>query len=156
MKIKNANLESQIEQVRTDAGESIISMEIVALKKEIRELRQRCDDMEQHSRKHMLTITWISSSNSENTDQIVHDMAEKLNVQMTIKNIIISHRTDKIQSDRPRPILVRLANHMTKLDLLMAMGADKKTRHSVLPSSIGVRTKPYLWGSHVGERPEVT
>lgn len=128
MKIKNANLERLIEQVRTDAGESITSMENVALKKEIRELRQRCDDMEQHSRKYMLRI------NSENTYQIVLDMAEKLKVQMTINDIIISHITGKVQSDRPRPILVRLANHGTKLNLLMAMRADKKTRHSVLPN----------------------
>jgi len=132
LKIKNANLERQIEQVRTDAGESITSMENVALKKEIRELRQRCDDMEQHSRKYMLRITGVPSSNSENTDQIVLDMAEKLKVQMTINDIIISHRTGKVQSDRPRPILVRLANHITKLDLLMTVRADKKTRHSVL------------------------
>ena len=66
LKLKNANIERQIE-VRTDAGELITCMENVALKKEIRELRQRCDDMEQHSRKYMLRITGVPSSNSENT-----------------------------------------------------------------------------------------
>ena len=81
----------------------------------------------------MLRITEVPSSNSENTDQIVLDMAEKLKVQMTINDIIISHRTGKIQSDRPRPILNRLTNYRTKLDLLMTMRADIKTRHSVLP-----------------------
>ena len=67
LKLKNANIERQIEQVRTDAEELITCMDNVALKKEIRELRQRCDDMEQHSRKYMLRITGVPSSNSENT-----------------------------------------------------------------------------------------
>ena len=89
--------------------------------KEIDELKDRVDDLEQHSRRNNLRITGIPETTDEDTDKIVMDVAKAVGVDLELDNIERSHRVGRkteMGAAAARPILVKFASYRHKRRLI--------------------------------------
>ena len=77
----------------------------------IETLRIKLDDLQQYQRRSCLCLFRVEETNEENTDDIAVKVGQKTDVQLTINDIDRSHRVGISQSDRPRPIIIRLASY---------------------------------------------
>lgn len=91
--------------------------EIKQLKFELDYLTTRNDELEQHSRKQCIRFSGVRAFSSENTDQIVLDIVNKLCVYMQASDLLVSHRTGR---NKPRQIIARIPNHNLKKNILKA------------------------------------
>ena len=62
----------------------------------------KCDHLEQHSRRSLLQFSSVAFSPGENTSCKVVDIVKQIGVEMKVADIEVSHRTDKRTLDRPR------------------------------------------------------
>ena len=74
------------------------------------------DAAEQYSRRNCLRISGIEEREHENTDNIVLDIAEAINVNIDIRDIERSHRlgkpgTDEEPRTKPRDIIVKFGSY---------------------------------------------
>ncbi len=90
---------------------------------EIRKLKEevtvKLDEREQYSRRNNLRIFGVPESESENTDELVVDVAKKMGVQLSELSIDRSHRIGK-KGPQPRPIIVKLVRYNTRAELFRA------------------------------------
>ena len=80
-------------------------------------LEERCDDLEQYSRRNTVRIRGLAESANEDTDGLVKDFAaHKLDVKIGTSDLVRSHRVGKKTEDRsaPRDISIRFTTHNTK------------------------------------------
>lgn len=96
--------------------------EIGHLKNQVSYLQDRCEDLEQHSRKQCVRFSGVPVRPGENTDQVIIDIAQAIGVTLEPKDILISHRTGK---NVPRQIIARVPNHNLKKKLLKAAKLTK-------------------------------
>ncbi|CAG2218026.1 unnamed protein product [Mytilus edulis] len=126
LKIKYDDLDKKVESFQDIITVHESSEVSNNLKAEIKYLKNKCDDLEQHSRKYMLRFTGVPFSYGENTDNKILQIASQMHVQMSQSDIVISHRTGKQHSDRPRPIIIRLSSHRVKESLLRLSKFNRK------------------------------
>ena len=84
-------------------------------KNEIHHLKDKCDELEMHSRKQCVRFSGVPITPDENTDTKIIEMASELGVTIQPSDIMISHRTGK---NNPRQIIARIQNHSLKKKLL--------------------------------------
>ncbi len=77
--------------------------------------RDRCEELEQHTRKQCFRITGVPLSPTENTDKKIIEIAKEIGITMNPNDIMISHRTGR---NNPRQIFARIPNHNLKKRLL--------------------------------------
>ena len=84
-------------------------------------LEERCDDLEQYSRRNTVRIRGLAKTATEDTDGLVKDLAaRKLDVKIDTSDVVRSHRVGKKTEDRsaPRNIIVRFTTHNTKTAIM--------------------------------------
>ena len=90
----------------------------------------KMDDLEQYTRRTNLRIYGIPEAGEqpEDTDQLTIDFAKsELGVEISPEDISRSHRVGK-RSSKPRPIIVRLVRHNTKVEILRKRRQLKKNK----------------------------
>ena len=85
-------------------------------------LLEQIDDLEQYTRRTNVRIFGIPEAADdvkENTDDLaINFFASELGVQLSASDISRSHRVGKRSPTKPRPIIVRLVRHNTKVEIL--------------------------------------
>lgn len=107
LETKNAELETKLKEMN-------------GLKYETKRLKEKCDDLEQHSRKGLLRFSGVPFDSGENTTAKVVSIVKKIGVDINETDIDVSHRTGKIDQylQRPRQIIARFRNHELKKSIL--------------------------------------
>ena len=75
--------------------------EIKQINSEIKRLKLKCDELEQHSRKQLIRITGLPETERENTDLKVLDLVRSLAVVMQPSDLLVSRHTGKKGPNRP-------------------------------------------------------
>ena len=94
------------------------------VKKELKDVSARNDDLEQYSRRSCLRISGIPEKVSEDTTHIVLDLADRCGSNIGVDDIDRSHRVGRVVSgepqgtSRPREIIVKFRSHAARLQLL--------------------------------------
>ncbi|XP_052130284.1 uncharacterized protein LOC127751197 [Frankliniella occidentalis] len=94
-------------------------------------VHNKCDELEQYGRRNNIRIFGVPEANSENTDDLVIDVARKINVTLEKWNIDRSHRVGKAGGDRPRPILVKFTSYGARRAVFQAKKQLKSTRITI-------------------------
>lgn len=113
------------------------------------------DEREQYSRRNNIRVFGIQESESEDTDQIVLDLAAKLGVPLVKQQIDRSHRVGRM-GPKPRPIIVKLVSYAQRRALFMAKKSLKgtgtfvcedltKTRRELLKKIVEAFSKEKVW-----------
>ena len=101
---KNSELEKKVDQLENN--------------QKLEEATKMHDNLEQYSRKFNLEIYGIPEQEKEDTEEIVLNLAKRLNVNLEPEDIDIAHRMKK-GNTRPRPIIVRFTNYYSRNRLYM-------------------------------------
>ena len=84
-------------------------------------LEEKCDDLEQYSRRNIVRIRGIPERRDEDTDEMVKELAaQKLEVKVGYSDIVRSHRIGRKNDDKatPRDIIVSFTSHNTKTAIM--------------------------------------
>ena len=90
-------------------------------------LQIRIDELEQYGRKNCVRIFGVSEDKSD-TDQVVVDLGEKLNVNIQKTDIAVSHRVGPTKPNKARPIISRITNYALRHELLKASKELRKIK----------------------------
>ncbi|KAJ8304216.1 hypothetical protein KUTeg_017799 [Tegillarca granosa] len=91
-----------------------------ALRSENESLKLSIDELEQYSRRNAIRITGIRENENETTDELVKDLAKKIDVDINDTDIDRSHRSGKPGTNRQ--ILIKFTNYNIKRRLMKARG----------------------------------
>ena len=101
----------------------------------------KIDDAEQYSRRSCLRIAGIQESINENTDEIVLNLAGRLNIDLNPRDIDRSHRVGPVQPSssgseeptrrRPREIIVKFVNSQARLSLLKGRKTLRENKEKI-------------------------
>ena len=92
-------------------------------------LEERCDDLEQYSRRNTVRIRGLAESANEETDGLVKEFAaHKLDVKIGTSDLVRSHRVGRKTEDRsaPRDIIVRFTTHNTKARFILLTPTSRR------------------------------
>ena len=85
-----------------------LKQEVNSLKERVKSLEKVSDDHEQYSRRNCLLIHRIEEEKDEDTDEVVGNMLQdKLELEISKKDIDRSHRIGKPSPRKKRPIIVK-------------------------------------------------
>ena len=104
--------------------------EIRDLQIRLTNVEERCDDLEQYSRRNTVRIRGVAEAQNENTDCVVKELAtRKLSIQISDSDVVRSHRVGERAEDRstPRDIIVRFTTHNTKSSVMRSARKLKGT-----------------------------
>lgn len=109
-----------------------------------KQLKTRCEEQEQYSRRNNLRIFGIAEKEGEVTDQEVIKVAKRLGVDLSVHDIDRSHRTgprskettrgesgSKQKKVHPRPILVKFCSYRQRHNLIVVRKNLKKSGISI-------------------------
>lgn len=91
-----------------------LSTENAELRARVSTLENSVEEAEQYSRRNNLRITNIPERDSEETDQIILNVARALNSDISPSDIDRSHRVGKPKSGKHRDILVKFATYRAR------------------------------------------
>ncbi|MEW8546845.1 MAG: hypothetical protein AB2693_25300 [Candidatus Thiodiazotropha sp.] len=105
-------------------------------------LSTKVDDLEQYSRRSCIRISGIEEVADENTDEIVLQLANRIDVELNPRDIDRSHRVgapkrssnaDDMETDRQRPreIIVKLKSYQARLALLKGRKALRRNKEGI-------------------------
>ena len=117
MKKENQKLKDTVKAVsekKSELEKKVDQLENI-LEKKLEEATKMHDNLEQYSRKFNLEIYGIPDQKKEDTEEIVLNLAKRLNVNLEPEDIDIEHRMKK-GNTRPRPIIVRFTNFTVEID----------------------------------------
>lgn len=103
-----------------------------SLREENRDLRQRVNDLEQHSRLSNLEILGVPEAASENVTTIVETIGSAIGLPLSAADVDVAHRVKSSIAPaadgvrRPRNIVVRFLSRQTRNKFLAASKAAKK------------------------------
>ena len=122
------SLKFDLEQCRN------MESKLVELKDSNEALTSQLDDLEQYTRRTNIRIYGIPESNEENADLredtdilAMNFVKAELGVDHKPEDISRSHRIGK-RSSKPRPIIVRLSRHNTKVEILQKRRVLKQNK----------------------------
>lgn len=121
-------VDSQLKEVKEENKR--LSSENEILKARVSELEVTAEQSEQYSRRNSLRISNIPETEEEETDLIVLDIAETLNLDIRGYDIDRSHRVGKPGPKRPRDILVKFATYRARQRLYGARSNLKNTKYN--------------------------
>lgn len=106
LELKNSNVTLKTENKK-------LASSINSLKVEIGDLSEETNNLEQYGRREMVDIVGFPQSDEENTDNIVSDICENLNIEINVnKDIEVSHRV----SSKPNAAIIVKFNNRRKRD----------------------------------------
>lgn len=76
-------------------------------------LESRLDEQEQYGRRNNIRIFGIPEQENENTDQIVLDVAKRIQAKVDISLIDRSHRVGR-RGEKPRPVIVKFTSYAAR------------------------------------------
>ena len=88
--------------------------EVSSLNEKLNGFSEQVDWQEQYSRRNCLLIHGITEANRENTDDLALEiLREKLDIELTQRDLDRTHRIDKNdkRSNRPRPVIVKFIRY---------------------------------------------
>lgn len=91
--------------------------QISTLQKENLELRREIDELEMYSRRNCVRVAGVSEDRTD-TDDVILDIASKLDIPIKREEITVSHRVGPKNNDRPRQIIARITNYELRHRLL--------------------------------------
>ena len=80
-------------------------------------LHKKIDDLEMYSRKNCVRIFGVKEDKTD-TDAAVKEIAEKLEVPLAEKDLVVSHRVGEKSDTKPRSIIARITNYETRHKLI--------------------------------------
>ena len=96
--------------------------QIDELRERVVTMEEKCDDLEQYSRRNTIRIRGVPEAVHEDTDSVVRELAaRKLDVKLEPSNFVRSHRVGRKteeQANRPRDIIARFTTHNVKVEIL--------------------------------------
>ena len=112
------SLEFNQEQLKDNMNRNLAKTSDLIAKN--RELEAKTDHQEQYTRRTNIRIFGVKEQVKEDTDQLAKNLCkDELGIILKDKDISRSHRVGKkSMSNKPRPIIVRLTRHNTKVDIL--------------------------------------
>ena len=89
-----------------------LKQEVSILQNRVETLEKESDDHEQYSRRNCLLVHGIEEESNEDTDEVVVNMLkEKLNMEVSKKDLDRSHRIGKSNPRKKRPIIVKFVRY---------------------------------------------
>ena len=85
------------------------------------ELENKCDELEQYSRRNVIRIRGIPEKAGEETDAVVRELAEKkLDVKIAAHDIVRSHRVGRKGEGKatPRDVIASFTTHNVKTAIM--------------------------------------
>ena len=82
--------------------------------KDVQSLRRQINDLEQYGRREMLEINEVPCRKQEDTNQIVTNIAQALNVELTKEDLQVSHR---FSPDANSGIIVRFTSRRKREEM---------------------------------------
>ena len=110
--------------------------EICDLRRELREVRDELNSLEQYSRRGCLNISGVPEEASESTDAIVRDVAAAAGVTLGPDAIDVSHRVGRQQPGKCRPIIVKMTSFTSRDALYSARKDLQSGRASTLSAEM--------------------
>lgn len=95
------------------------------------ELQDKTDALEQYQRRQCLRVFGIQETPSENTDNIVIEVAKEIGVDLKVEDIDRSHRVGKGDNGRPRPIIVKFISYRKRNEMFTNKKKLKGTRKTI-------------------------
>ena len=105
-------IESKLSEIKDENAR--LTKENVELTARVSALESALDESEQYSRRNSLRVSNIKEDPSENTDQIVLNIANELDVEISPNDIDRSHRVGKPSTSKTRDILVKFATYRAR------------------------------------------
>lgn len=141
---------------RLSARETYVDNRLDELQEENISLRAKTDDLEQRSRLENLRIFGIPEKAGENTDNLVIDVATKLQVPITTASIGRSHRVGPKKPGSTRAIIVKFVSFAERQKLFAAKKKLKGSgitikedltniRQSILQKALKQFTNQSIW-----------
>ena len=121
-------VDTQLKQVKEDNKRLLDENE--SLKVRVSELESIAEQSEQYSRRNSLRISNIPEGEEEETDAIVLEIADALNVDIRGYDIDRSHRVGKPDTNKKRDILVKFATYRARQRIYGARANLKKTTYN--------------------------
>lgn len=107
---ENSNLREEVEDLRS---------ELCGFKQDIVNMKWRDDENEQYSRRNSLRISGVSETDTRPADDIVLEIANKYNINVSLSDIDRSHRVGREMSDKTRAILVKFTSYRAKREFML-------------------------------------
>ena len=103
-----------------------------SLRSELSKVTNELNDLEQYGRRNNLRFNGFAESESENTNEIIKDLAkDKLKITLQDSDIDRSHRVGKRGTDKPRAILVKFTNYNARKKVIKERKHLKGSRLSI-------------------------
>jgi hypothetical protein len=145
-------LRKQVESLK----EELAKKDVVINKLET-EVMAALDEREQYSRRNNVRIFGVAEKDNEDTNQLVVDIAAKLNVQLEDCHIDRSHRIGKV-GDMPRPIIVKFVSYAERSAVFRSKKLLRgtkitiredltKMRLSLLKEAVSLYSTKAVWSS---------
>ena len=84
----------------------------IALKENIKKLKEEIDNLEQYSRRNCILIHGVKESNKEVTDDLAREIFNtKLHLDVNVQDLDRSHRIGRKTPGKTRPIIVKFATY---------------------------------------------
>lgn len=147
------NLQKEVADLRTEV--ETLTSSIDDKEEVIDELRTQLEEREQYSRRNNLRIFGLKESVNENTDDLVMEVATKLNVDIDRNFIDRSHRVGK-PGGKPRAVIVKFVGYAPRSKLYRSKKSLKgtgitihedltKPRLNLLKRAIECYTEKSVW-----------
>lgn len=114
-------------------------------------LSAKMDDLEQYSRRSCVRIAGIAETTGENTDDIVLGLANRLNLDINLRDIDRSHRVGPARAtaggsseSKPREIIVKFKTSQARLALLKGRATLRQNREKIFINEDLTQTRKNL------------
>lgn len=87
------------------------------LSDENKRLHRKVDELEMYSRRSCIRVFGVPEEKKD-TDAVIHEIAQKLDVPLEKTELVVSHRVGKLDQSKPRPIIARISNYGTRHSLI--------------------------------------
>lgn len=107
-----APIRSQFQSLTEDNAE-LVKLNVI-LKSKVKHLESEVDGLEQYSRRNCIRISGVPEFASENTDEIILDIAKEMSADVSLADIDRSHRIGRSAGGRPRHILAKFTSYRAR------------------------------------------
>lgn len=118
------NLSTQLSNLKKEKDD--LSSKVDKLTEKNKQLMDAVNNLEQYSRKNNVIINGIPWSENEDIKEIIHNLADKLQVDLNPYNICAAHRLQSRENKTPA-IIVRFNDNETKSEMIRAAKRIKPT-----------------------------
>lgn len=122
--LKNSE-EQKIEIAALKKKMSSVLDENQGLKKQVEEMKDHVDELQQRSRMNNIIINGIQQNRNEDIYKVVEQIGLKLKIKDPLSQVQVAHRVNSTNKDKSKPIVVRLLNTKTRDQWTSAYRSNK-------------------------------